>query len=100
MATFNDASPPIQLIPSPQVSMLDFFFPGFTGISAATEQLLAVKSNSYARVRITHGETLFRANSPVIFAESIMPLKMIGSDKDVSSRGGHGTCPPPCIMHP
>jgi mitochondrial chaperone BCS1 len=49
MATFNDtSSPPIQLNQSPQVSILDLFFPGLTGILAAAQQLLASNLNTYA----------------------------------------------------
>ncbi|KAK8092672.1 mitochondrial chaperone bcs1 [Apiospora kogelbergensis] len=49
MATFNQtATQPLQLISAPQTSILDFFFPGFSGISATIEQLLAGKLSSHA----------------------------------------------------
>jgi chaperone BCS1 len=60
MATFNDASsPPIQLNPSPQISILDLFFPGLTGILAAAQQLLAGNLNTYARLLCICGILVF-----------------------------------------
>jgi mitochondrial chaperone BCS1 len=60
MATFNDtSSPPIQLNPFPQVSILDLFFPGLTGILAAAQQLLAGNLNTYARLLCICGILVF-----------------------------------------
>ena len=61
MATLHeDTSLPIRLNPS-QVSLLNLFFPGFTGITAATEQLLAGKLNSYAGLLFVCGVLVYFA---------------------------------------
>ncbi|KAK6857588.1 hypothetical protein PG995_006415 [Apiospora arundinis] len=49
MATFNwTATRPLDLGSMPQVSILDFFFPGFSGILATVEQLFAGQLSNHA----------------------------------------------------
>lgn len=49
MATFNrTATQPLKLGSMPQVSILDFFFPGFSGILATVEQLFAGQFSNHA----------------------------------------------------
>ena len=45
MATLNNTTSPTPLIPT-QVSVLDFFIPGSTGILAAIEPVLAMNSSA------------------------------------------------------
>src|SRR6266699_931289 len=68
MATFNNGGSPVQLNPPSQVSVLDFFFPGFNGITAATEQLLAGKLNSLASFLCICGILLYLARHVSSFA--------------------------------
>ncbi|KAL2372714.1 hypothetical protein RJ035_001101 [Blastomyces gilchristii] len=59
MNAFNGAgSLPIHTAPS-QISIMDVFFPGFTGISASMQQLLAGNLNSYAHLVCMGGMFLF-----------------------------------------
>ena len=60
MATFSNGTTPIHLT-TPHVSILDFFIPGFTGIFAAAEQLLAGKLNSFASLLCVFGILLYSA---------------------------------------
>jgi hypothetical protein len=60
MATYNDSySPPRQPIPSSPISIVDIFFPGFTNISAAIQQLQASQTNGYAQMLCICGIAVF-----------------------------------------
>lgn len=49
MASFNGSRPQQLYMGSlPQTSILDFFFPGFSGISATIEQMLAGNISTHA----------------------------------------------------
>lgn len=56
----NETSLPTY-VPSLQASVLDLFFPGMRGISAAAEQVLAARLNSYAPVLCLCGILLYLA---------------------------------------
>lgn len=59
MNAFNSGgSSPIHTAPA-QISIMDVFFPGFTGISASMQQLLAGNLNSYAHLMCMCGMFLF-----------------------------------------
>ncbi|EDN04866.1 predicted protein [Histoplasma mississippiense (nom. inval.)] len=63
MNAFNSAgSLPIHTAAS-QISIVDVFFPGFTGISASIQQLLASDLNSYAHLLCFCGMLLFLAST-------------------------------------
>jgi chaperone BCS1 len=60
MNAFNGANTlPIHSIPSHQISILDAFFPGFTGISASVQQLLAGNTDGFAHLLCICGILLF-----------------------------------------
>jgi hypothetical protein len=56
----NETSLPTH-VPSFQVSVLDLFFPGITGIAAIAEQLLAGRLNTTAHVLLFCGILLYLA---------------------------------------
>jgi chaperone BCS1 len=60
MATYNDShSLPRQLVLSCPISIVDIFFPGFTNISAALQQLQAGNTNGYAQMLCIYGIFFF-----------------------------------------
>jgi chaperone BCS1 len=60
MKVFNGAgSPPVQPIPSHQISIIDVFIPGFSSISATMQQVLAGNMDSYARLLCIVGVLVF-----------------------------------------
>jgi len=60
MATSNDSySLPVQPVTSYPLSILDLFFPGLNGISAAVRQLQAGSSDSYAGILCICGMLVF-----------------------------------------
>ena len=59
MAAFNNASSPVQSIPSPQLSIVDVFLPGFTGTSLAIQQLLAGNLGNYGGLLCVCGTLMF-----------------------------------------
>lgn len=58
MTSSKDDTSPVQVV-SPQISILDFFFPGLTSISTIVEQLLTGKLNNYAKVFCSVGLVVF-----------------------------------------
>ena len=56
MSAFNDHSSPI---PPHSISIVDVFFPGFTGISTAIRQLLYGNLDSCARLLCIYGLLVF-----------------------------------------
>jgi hypothetical protein len=60
MASFNDSySLPRNPIPSSPISIVDIFFPGFTNISAAFQQLQASNTNGYTQMLCILGPVAF-----------------------------------------
>ena len=60
MTSFSNASSlPVQPVLSEQVSLLDFFFPGFTSVSIAVLQLLTGDLSLYARLLCACGMFVF-----------------------------------------
>jgi hypothetical protein len=60
MASYNDSYLlPRQPGPSYPISIVDIFFPGFTNISAAIQQLQVGNSNGYARILCICGIVVF-----------------------------------------
>jgi chaperone BCS1 len=60
MASYNESYfLPRQLAPSYPISIVDIFFPGFTNISAAIQQLQISNSNGYARILCICGALVF-----------------------------------------
>jgi hypothetical protein len=60
MASYNDSYPlPRNPIPSSPISIVDIFFPGFTNISAAFQQLQASSTNGYTQMLCICGIAMF-----------------------------------------
>ncbi|CAM1503416.1 Fc.00g081920.m01.CDS01 [Cosmosporella sp. VM-42] len=80
MATFNHAAtPPVHFIQPTPASILDFFIPGFTGISAASEQLLKGNLNFYARVLCIFGIFVFLANHVYSYLREVTDTHLTAS---------------------
>src|SRR6266699_2538688 len=89
MATFNNGGSSVQLSPPSQVSVLNFFFPGFNGITAATEQLLTGKLNSLANFLYIYGILLYLAKYISNFAwEWINGVTITASAAGIRACGG------------
>ncbi|OJD28050.1 hypothetical protein ACJ73_00556 [Blastomyces percursus] len=76
MNAFNSGSLPNPIMPS--ISVVDFFFPGFTAISTSTQQLLAGDVNSYARLLCSIGALVLLARYACRYAIELV-------DKHLSS---------------
>ena len=63
MATYND-SYPLPRNPIPPISIVDIFFPGFTNISAAFQQLQSSNTSGFAQMLCICGIALFFGRYP------------------------------------